>query len=67
MIRELPIHFANHCSNSGGTLSAGLWRLASTIIGAFAAWAVLEIDGGSGVLLSGFAVVLGNYEITRDQ
>ncbi|KAL9557711.1 hypothetical protein MBANPS3_001258 [Mucor bainieri] len=43
---------------SGGTLSAGLWRLASTIIGAFAAWAVLEIDGGSGALLSGFAVVL---------
>ncbi|EPB88022.1 hypothetical protein HMPREF1544_05200 [Mucor circinelloides 1006PhL] len=43
---------------SGGTLSAGLWRLASTIIGAFAAWAVLEIDGESGALLSGFAVVL---------
>lgn len=64
---ELPIYLANQCSNSGGTLSAGLWRLASTIIGAFAAWAVLEIDGGSGVLLSGFAVVLGNYEITRDQ
>jgi hypothetical protein len=35
--------------------------LASTIIGAFAAWAVLEINGGSGILLSGFAVVLGMY------
>jgi uncharacterized membrane protein YccC len=45
---------------SGGTLSMGLWRLAGTLIGAFTAWAVLEIDGTSGCLLSGFAFILGN-------
>ncbi|GAA5801193.1 hypothetical protein HPULCUR_006636 [Helicostylum pulchrum] len=43
---------------SGGTLSSGLWRLAGTLIGAFTAWAVLEIDGTSGYLISGFSFVL---------
>ncbi|KAI8092100.1 hypothetical protein BDF21DRAFT_436776 [Thamnidium elegans] len=43
---------------SGGTLSSGLWRLTGTLIGAFTAWAVLEIDGTSGYLISGFSFVL---------
>lgn len=46
-------------SCSGGTLSSGLWRLAGTLIGALTAWAVLEIDGSSGYLLSGFAFIIG--------
>ncbi|RCI05206.1 hypothetical protein CU098_012605, partial [Rhizopus stolonifer] len=43
---------------SGGTLSAGLWRLVATLVGGFWAWAALEINSTSGALLSGFGVIL---------
>lgn len=40
---------------SGGTLSSGLWRLVGTLVGAFTAWAIMEIDDSTAYLLSGFS------------
>ncbi|KAI7853215.1 Fusaric acid resistance protein-like-domain-containing protein [Circinella umbellata] len=43
---------------SGGTLHAGLWRVAGTLIGGLIGWAALESDNGRAYFLALFAVLL---------
>lgn len=45
--------------SSGGTLLSGIWRIGGTLLGAFIAWAVLEISETNGYLLSGCAFIIG--------